>query len=90
MQTRSIEVFAEEINSAAKVLTAFSASSGHLSPSYNDASSSAVDVLPSSAPSEVQIARQVILENAYRLQQLLTEPTQYLARLAIYVSGMKC
>ncbi|GIJ86455.1 hypothetical protein Asppvi_005344 [Aspergillus pseudoviridinutans] len=80
----ALEVFADQISAAAKVITAFCASTGHPHPSFDDTRLNGLDTLPLSAPAEVQEARQVILESAYRLQQLIIEPNQYLARLAVY------
>jgi 6-hydroxytryprostatin B O-methyltransferase len=85
-QAPALEVFADRISAAAKVITAFCASTGHPHPSFDDTQLNGLDTLPSSAPAEVQEARQAILESAYRLQQLIIEPNQYLARLAVYVS----
>ncbi|GIJ99609.1 hypothetical protein Aspvir_003610 [Aspergillus viridinutans] len=83
-KTPALEVFADQISAAAKVITAFCASTGHPHPSFDDTQLNGLDTLPSSAPAEIQEARQVILESAYRLQQLIIEPSQYLARLAVY------
>lgn len=84
-QAPGLEVFADRINAAAKVITAFCASVDHSHPSFDDTKLNGLDTLSSSAPVEVQEARQIILESAYRLQQLIIEPNQYLARLAVYV-----
>ncbi|KAJ6183795.1 hypothetical protein N7519_005096 [Penicillium mononematosum] len=83
-QSSPLEVLADQISASAKVIAAFCASTGHPHPSFDDTKLNNLDTLPSPAPAEIQEARQVILENAYRLQQLIIEPNQYLARLAVY------
>ncbi|KAJ6043153.1 uncharacterized protein N7446_001349 [Penicillium canescens] len=83
-QSSPLEVLADQISASAKIIAAFCASTGHPHPSFDDIKLNGLNTLPCSAPAEIQEARQVILENAYRLEQLIIEPNQYLARLAVY------
>lgn len=81
-----LETFAQAISASAKTIATYCRDSGHPQLSDDNSSGLTGDVLPPSAPQAVTAARQTILEASYRLQQLVTEPSQYLPRLTVYVS----
>ncbi|KAJ9369373.1 hypothetical protein DTO282E5_5896 [Paecilomyces variotii] len=79
-----LETFAQAISASAKTIATYCRDSGHPQLSDDNSSGLTGDVLPPSAPQAVTAARQTILEASYRLQQLVTEPSQYLPRLTVY------
>src|SRR5437762_10564195 len=78
-----LESLAEQICSAAKAITVYCQSNDHPHPSFDG--DSTIETLPSSAPQDILSARQTIVEAALKIQQLATEPNQYLPCLAVHV-----
>ncbi len=81
--TPPLEAYAKEICSAAKIISGYCASENIPHPSFDPQAPSIT--IPSEAPQNVQRARQTIITNASKIQQLATEPSEYLPNLAIHV-----
>ena len=79
-----LEVYAEEICSAAKLISGFCSLEGYPQPSFDPQAPSVT--LPPDTPLNVQQARQKIIDSSSRIQQLATEPSEYLPNLAVQVS----
>lgn len=79
-----LEAYAEEICSSAKLISGYCSLEGHSHPSFDPQAPSVT--LPPDAPLNVQQARQKIIDSSSRIQQLATEPSEYLPNLAVQVS----
>ena len=79
-----LEAYAQEICSSAKLISGYCSVTGYSHPSFDPQAPSVT--LPPNAPLNVQQARQKIIDNASRIQQLATEPSEYLPNLAVQVS----
>jgi 6-hydroxytryprostatin B O-methyltransferase len=79
-----LETYAEQICSAAKQISAWCALNNHPHPSFDRQAPTIT--LPTSAPQKILTARQTLIESAFKIQQLATEPNEYLPRLAVHVS----
>lgn len=75
---------ASSISSNAQILSTFLQSEGHSAPSFGrDAAST---VVPATAPANVQVAREALLEASMKMFQLASGPKEYLPSLAVQVS----
>jgi 6-hydroxytryprostatin B O-methyltransferase len=83
-QLSPLETLASQICSSAKAVSAYCQINGHPQPSFGKEHTA--DILPASAPDSIRIANQTLVEAALKIQQLATEPSQYLPRLAVNVS----
>jgi 6-hydroxytryprostatin B O-methyltransferase len=79
-----LEAYAEEICTAAKIISAYCVENGLPHPSFGAQAPSVT--LPSTAPQNVLIARQTIQMASLKIQQLATEPNEYLPYQAVHVS----
>lgn len=74
---------ASSISSNAQIVSTFLHSEGHQAPSFNrDAAST---VVPATAPTDVQKAREALLEASMKMFQLASGPREYLPNLAVNV-----
>jgi 6-hydroxytryprostatin B O-methyltransferase len=74
---------ASSISSNAQIVSTFLQSEGYNAPSFGrDAAST---VVPATAPSEVQAAREALLEGSMKMFQLASGPREYLPNLAVQV-----
>lgn len=74
---------AGSISSNAQILSTFLRSEGHSAPSFGrDAAST---VIPATAPTDVQVAREALLEASMKMFQLASGPKEYLPSLAVHV-----
>ncbi|KAH8585876.1 putative sterigmatocystin 8-O-methyltransferase precursor, partial [Bisporella sp. PMI_857] len=83
-----LQTYAETICSAAKVIEGYCLSSNIPCPSFGAGGSRVT--LPSTTPLNVLQARQSLLAAALRIQQLATEPSEYIPRLAIHFQNLGC
>jgi 6-hydroxytryprostatin B O-methyltransferase len=77
-----LESYAQDICSSAKIIDAYCLSAGIPCPSFEEAPSI---TLPSNAPPNILEARQKLIGAAFKIQQLATEPSEFVPRLAIHV-----
>lgn len=78
-----LQTYVNEISAAADTITVYCAENALPHPAF-DPEAPAVTI-PPTAPLEVQAARQKIIASAARIQQVVTEPAEYLPNLAIHV-----
>ena len=78
-----LQTYVNEISAAADTITAYCAENALPHPAF-DPEAPAVTI-PPTAPLDVQAARQKIIASAARIQQVVTEPAEYLPNLAIHV-----
>ncbi|KZF26356.1 S-adenosyl-L-methionine-dependent methyltransferase [Xylona heveae TC161] len=83
-----LESFAQQICVASKIISAYCQSSGYPHPSFDTEAPSIT--IPSSAPQYILSARQTLVEAALKIQQLATEPSDYLPRLTIQYQHLSC
>lgn len=83
-----LEVYAKEICAAAKIISAYCLEHGLPHPSF-DAQAPSV-TLPSTAPPGVLRARQTIHTASLKIQQLATEPNEYLSYQAVHLQNLAC
>jgi 6-hydroxytryprostatin B O-methyltransferase len=79
----SLREYANSIIEAVEVIDSYCKSEGIPYPSFDTQAPSVT--IPTSAPLTVQDARQKLIASAIRVQQLATEPANYLPSLAIHV-----
>lgn len=79
-----LETYAEEICSAAKAISGWCLLEGLPQPSFDPQAPSVT--LPPTAPQNVLNARQQLINASTKVQQLATEPSEYLPSLATHVS----
>ncbi|KAF3403574.1 O-methyltransferase bik3 [Penicillium rolfsii] len=73
---------ASSISSNAQIVSKFLQSEGHSAPSFEgDAAST---VVPATAPTNVQVAREALLEASMKMFQLASGPREYLPNLAVH------
>ncbi|TPX18779.1 uncharacterized protein E0L32_011528 [Thyridium curvatum] len=83
-----LESYAQDICAAAKLIDAYCLSSGLPYPSFG---SDAPEVtLPATAPLHVLKARQKLVSSAFKIQQLATEPREFVPQLAINFQNFAC
>lgn len=75
--------YVEKISAAAEIITSYCALEGLPQPSF-DPQAPAI-TLPSTLPDVVLKARHELIDSAARIQQLVTEPAEYLPTLQISV-----
>lgn len=76
---------ASSISSNAQIVSTFLHAEGHTAPSFDrDAAST---VIPATASTEVQKAREELLEASMKMFQLASGPREYLPNLAVHVGG---
>lgn len=80
----SLQQYAKEAAAAADVISNYCSMQGLPQPSF-DASAPSINI-PDTAPVAVHDARQSLIASAVRLQQLATEPAEYLPNIQIHVS----
>ena len=78
-----LKLYVNEINLAADIITTYCTSNGLPHPTFLPEASSVT--IPPTAPIAVQAARQKLVASAARIQQIVTEPAEYLPSLAIHV-----
>lgn len=78
-----LESYAQDICAAAKLIDAYCLSAGLPYPSFKPEAPQVT--LPSTAPSYVLEARQKLVSSAFKIQQLATEPSEFVPQLAIHV-----
>jgi len=78
-----LESCAQDICSSAKIIDAYCLSAGLPYPSFDQDSPSTT--LPATAPVKILEARQKLIAAAFNIQQLATEPSEFVPRLAIHV-----
>ncbi|KAL9044433.1 MAG: hypothetical protein Q9214_002428 [Letrouitia sp. 1 TL-2023] len=78
-----LQTYVDEISLAAATITTYCTSNPLLQPNSQPGQQSVL--IPLSAPPKVQDARQRLIASAARIQQVVTEPTEYLPNLAIHV-----
>jgi 6-hydroxytryprostatin B O-methyltransferase len=74
---------ASSIATNAQVLSTFLQSEGHPMPSFER--DAAPKTIPASAPSEIQAAREALLDASMKMFQLASGPSEYLPNLAVHV-----
>ena len=79
----SLEAYAEDICSAAKAISGWCVLEGIPQPSF-DPQAPAITI-PPTAPQSVLNARQQLITASTKVQQLATEPSEYLPNLATHV-----
>jgi 6-hydroxytryprostatin B O-methyltransferase len=84
-QVTLLETLAEQASASATAISVYCQTNGIPQPSFS--SEHAADTLPASAPESIKKANQTLIEAALKIQQLATEPSQYLPRLAVHVSA---
>jgi 6-hydroxytryprostatin B O-methyltransferase len=86
MPGNNLQDLTVEIVSATKTISEFCDRNGYALPALkinpNDLTQ---DVLPKTAPVEIEAARQMLLDSSMRIQQIISEPSQYLPQLAVWV-----
>lgn len=86
-KSQTLVEFADQVADTARAIAAYCKSQGHPEPTlYPTDSEKSLDILPSSAPLDIQIARQDLIDAAKRVQQIATDPAQFLPELAVHVS----
>ncbi|TVY85233.1 O-methyltransferase aurJ, partial [Lachnellula suecica] len=83
-----LESFAQEICSSAKIIDAYCLSAGLPYPTFDPGAPSIT--LPSNAPTNILEARQKLIASAFKIQQLATEPSEFVPRLAIHFQSFAC
>lgn len=78
-----LESYAQDICAAAKLIDVYCLSAGLPYPSFDQEAPSIT--LPSTAPINILEARQKLVASAFKIQQLATEPSEFVPRLAIHV-----
>lgn len=78
-----LQKYAEDVNSAVKVINSYCSSEGLPHPSFD--LQAPKSTIPPTAPLNVQLARQSLIASANAIQQLAKEPADYLPHLAIHV-----
>ena len=78
-----LQAYAKHISLAAETISNYCASNNIPHPSFDPGAPSVT--IPSSAPLHVLDARQKLVASAAKVQQLSTEPGEYLPNLAIHV-----
>lgn len=81
-----LKVYVNEINLAADIITTYCTSNRLPHPNFHSEASSIT--IPPTAPIAVQAARQKLVASATRIQQIVTEPAEYLPNLAIHVRSI--
>lgn len=82
--TPPLENYAQDICHSAKLINAYCLANGLPYPSF-DADAPTV-TLPPTAPLNILEARQKLVASAFKIQQLATEPSEFVPRLGIHVS----
>ncbi|KAI4166339.1 MAG: hypothetical protein LQ342_000229 [Letrouitia transgressa] len=83
-----LETYAEEICSAAKAISGWCLLEGLPQPSFDPQAPSVT--LPPTAPQNVLNARQQLINASTKVQQLATEPSEYLPSLATHYQHLSC
>ncbi|KAK4981710.1 hypothetical protein LTR28_002986, partial [Elasticomyces elasticus] len=81
-QKSPLERYAEAVSAAAKCISAYCRSTGHPQPDFDSKTRSLV--IPPDAPQHVHNARHTIASATTKVQQSVTEPCEYLQKLAIH------
>ena len=81
-----LQTHAKAISSAADVITEYCISNDLPHPSFRPDASTIM--IPLTAPVAVQDARQTLIDAATKTQQIITEPADYLPRLAVHVRSL--
>ncbi|KAL2061151.1 hypothetical protein VTL71DRAFT_7424 [Oculimacula yallundae] len=87
-QPSVLEEFAQNICSASKVISQYQASEGKLKSSFP--ADTSIITIPADAPQNILSARQTIVSAATNIQQLLTEPAEYLPGLQVHYQHLSC
>ena len=86
----ALESFAVQILASAKTVTEYCSSTGHPQPSFGGDHELDLDVLPKAAPEHVLLARQDMIDAAKKVQQVATEPSQYVPQLGVEPQHIAC
>ena len=81
-----LQTYSNAISSAADIITEYCTSNDLPHPSFRPDAPKVT--IPLTAPLAVQDARQTLIDAATKIQQVVTEPTDYLPRLAVHVRSM--
>ena len=81
-----LQTYANTISSAADVITDYCTSNDLPHPSFRP--DAPPITIPLTAPLAVQDARQTLIDAATKIQQVITEPADYLPRLAVHVRSI--
>ncbi|KAK5011228.1 hypothetical protein LTR28_004735 [Elasticomyces elasticus] len=87
-QTSPLERHAESISAAAKSISAYCRLTGHPQPDFDSKTKSLA--IPPDAPQHVHNARHIITSATTKIQQSVTEPCEYLQKLAIHSQYLSC
>ena len=78
-----LQTYANAISSAADVITDYCTSNHLPHPSFRPDAPKIT--IPLTAPLAIHSARQTLIDSATKIQQVITEPADYLPRLAVHV-----
>jgi len=84
----TLQTYAKDISAAVETMSTYCTSEGLPQPSFDPQAPSVT--IPSTAPLVVQDARQKLIASAAGIQQLVTEPAEYLPNLAIHYQHLSC
>ncbi|KAF2166409.1 hypothetical protein M409DRAFT_54760 [Zasmidium cellare ATCC 36951] len=90
-KSQTLVEFADQVADTARAIAAFCKSRGYPEPTLHPSETEkALDILPVDAPLDVQIARQDLIDAAKRVQQIATDPAQFLPELAVHPQHIAC
>lgn len=81
-----LQTYANAISSAADVITDYCTSNHLPHPSFRPDAPKIT--IPLTAPLAIHSARQTLIDSATKIQQVITEPADYLPRLAVHVGSI--
>jgi 6-hydroxytryprostatin B O-methyltransferase len=79
----TLDELADQIQQNANIISDFLQSNGHQSPSFER--NAPTYTLPTSAPSEIRVAREALMGAALQIFQLAAGPSEYLPNVAVGV-----
>lgn len=83
----TLEELSNDISAAAKLISAYSLVAEIQPPSFGPDSPAVI--IPSHAPQNVLKAQQTLIQAAAKIQQLVTEPSEYIPGLQVHVSSWR-
>ncbi|UNI24284.1 hypothetical protein JDV02_010042 [Purpureocillium takamizusanense] len=86
--TSPLQEYAQDICRAAKLVDAYCLTTGHPMPSFGPAAPSIT--LPADTPLHIREARQKLMASAFRVQQLVAEPVEFVPRLGVHFQNFAC
>lgn len=86
-KSQTLVEFADQVADTAHAIAAFCKTRGYPEPTLHPSETDkALDILPKDAPLDVHLARQDMIDAVKRIQQIATDPDQFLPELAVHVS----